>query len=79
VRGPAADELVRSGRARWIAGGALAATACEVVARQDGATHRQVAGFDELEAWSHDASRRDASRLAGLLNRIEFRRAPAGD
>jgi dihydropteroate synthase len=79
VRGPGADELVRSGRARWIAGGSLAATACEIVTRQGGATHRQVAGFTEVEAWSRDASRHDASRLAGLLNRIELRRAAERD
>ena len=76
LSGAAARAAVEAGSARWLAGGRLAFSACEVLLRDGGAVCACVAPLADVTDWAATLDGPPAARVAGLLERIVAPRAP---
>ncbi len=79
ITGRAARETLSSGRARALAGGPLAFTACEVAIREGVRVTRGVVDVGELDRWTSRLAQTAVDRIGAVLERLcAPRTAPDG-
>jgi dihydropteroate synthase len=74
LTGAIAPDMVNTGRARPLAGGPMAFTACDVIVRAGAHVGHSVVGVAPLAAWARTSDVPAAARIATLLERIEEER-----
>jgi len=76
LSGAAARAAVEAGSARWLAGGRLAFSACEVLLREGNGVSACRASLADVIDWAVTLDGPPAARVTGLLERIVTPRAP---